>query len=118
MNKKQLQFLSAMSDTFHSNAKENWNNFIETIKVIVCELQKEKGYVSLPDELEFDSYMGNDYTIELIRIDENNNLLVAFEEEENNDEWFKIDTNLNGGDGTIDFYELYEMLDDIIENMI
>lgn len=117
MNKKQLQFLSAMSDTFHTNTKENWENFIETIKVIICELQKEKGYVSLTNELSFDSYIAEcDYSIKVIRIDENNNLWVAFEEEHNN-EWFKIDKRRNGGDGLVDFYELYEILDDIIENM-
>lgn len=117
MDKKQLQFLSAMSDTFHSHSKENWENFIETIKVIIYELQKEKGYVSLPDGLEFESFVDYDYVVEIIRVDESNNLWVAFEKE-HNDEWFKIDKKRNGGSGTIDFYELYEILDNIIENMI
>ena len=51
MNKKQLKFISAMADTFHSSTKENWEDFIDTIKEIIYELQKEKGYVSLPNQL-------------------------------------------------------------------
>lgn len=115
MNKEYLELLLETADNYYAISRDSERKYNQTIKKMILELQKKLGYVSLLDyNLEFDcSYNNSENYVKYIRVDENDIIWVSLNEEPNSTQsWLKI-----GYDRKIDFSSLYNILNEIIDEM-